>query len=197
MEIPIYTTANEPEDYKQFSIVFGSMWKAFDVGELSTEKLLLLLVLYRKVNAFNGKGQISYVEICILLRRSPTLQNINGVNKLMAALKKAKFIWFPRHSGSREFPYVIAKFKLAKNHESDSDRWIDIEPYFQNEEQNKGRGNEKATTESPPDQKPRQPPPKQRLEGSNGGSIPHISEGLEERLRRGSQTETHTDTQTN
>lgn len=190
MKIIIHIIPKEPEDYTPFSMVFGSVWKAYDGGELSPEKLLLLLVLYRRVNPFNGMGQISYVEICILLRRSPTKQNINTINKLMMDLREAKFIWFPGHSGSREFPYVIAKFKLAKNPGNDSDRWVDIEPYFQSKDQSKSRANERTIPSPSPEPVPRQPPPEQRLERSNGEGITSIGDFLRKREIRPPQTDT-------
>src|SRR3990167_7180356 len=108
-KIPIYTTSTEPEDVTPFSMVFGSVWKAYDAGELNTDKLLLFIFLYRKVNPYNGIGHISYTELCVQFKRKTSKQNINAINKLMMELRdEHQLIWFTPHSGSREFPYVIA-----------------------------------------------------------------------------------------
>ncbi|HEY4505757.1 MAG TPA: hypothetical protein VJG67_03635 [Candidatus Paceibacterota bacterium] len=176
MKIPIHTTLTEPEDYTPFSMVFGSVWKAYDAGELNPDKLLLFNFLYRKVNPYNGIGLISYTELCVQFRRRTSKQNINAINKLMMELRDIhQLIWFPPHSGSREFPYVIAKFKFAPLDKKRDDKWIDIDPYFQSKDRSVSRAFERAVPKSSPEPMPRHQPPEQRLERSNDGGFTQVN----------------------
>src|SRR3989344_8534714 len=171
IKIQVYFTEEEPEDYTPFSMVFGWVWKAYDAGEINPDKLLLFNFLHRKVNPYNGIGFTSYTELCVQFKRKTSEQNINTINKMMMELRDVhKFIWFPSHSGSREFPYVIAKFKPAQLDKKDKnykDKWVDIDPNFQSKEQSESRGDTRVSAQPPPEPMPRQPMPNQRLERSN------------------------------
>lgn len=188
MKIPIYTTTNEPEDTTPFSMIFGSVWKAYDAGELTSEKILLLAILYRQVNPYEGIGRTSYERICTLMKRRATDLNINGINKLMADLREQELIWFPNHSGSKDFSYVIADFKLAKKPNETTQKWIDIKPYFQSQKQNDSRDKPSTIATIQPEAQPRPKPPEQRPERSNSGGMAHISESLGKHQSRPPQT---------
>ncbi len=190
-KIPLYTTEVEPEDYTPFSMVFASVWKAYDAGEINPEKLLLFLNLYRGVNPHNGYGFTSYAELCLRLKRRSTKLDENAMNKLMVSLRDDNhLVWFPQHSGSREFPYVLAKFKLAQINSKDKEKWIDIKQYFQSKNQSISRAYEPSLPSTPPEPPPRQPMSEQRLERSNGESITSIKEDLDRRYGRPPQTNT-------
>jgi hypothetical protein len=191
IKIPIYATEKEPEDYTPFSMVFASVWKAYDAGELNPTKLLIFIILYREVNPYNGIGFISYAEVCLNLKQKPIDKNINAINKLVLELRdEHHLIWFPEHSGSREFPYVIAKFKLASIDKKNNDKWIDIESYFQNKDKSESRANEITPTNPLLEPVPRQPPPEQRSERSNSEEITSIKEDIRKRYGRPPQTNT-------
>lgn len=191
MKIPIHTTLKEPDDYTPFSMVFGSVWRAYDAGELNPDKLLIFIILYRKVNPYKGIGLISYTEVCVQLKQKTSKQNINVINKLMMELRdEHQLVWFPPHSGSREFPYVIAKFKLAPLDKKDNDKWIDIDPYFQNKAQSESRAYERPIPKPSPEPMPRHSPPEQRLERSNSEGIKSLGDVIREREIRPPQTNT-------
>ncbi len=195
MKIPIYTTLTEPENITPFSMIFGSIWKAYDAGELTPEKILLLAVLYRQVNAYEGIGRTSYEKICVMMKRKPTSLNVNGINKVMMSLRdEHELIWFPNHSGSKDFSYVIADFKLALKPNETEQKWIDIKPYIQSQEQSSSRDSPPPIATIQTDVKPRLPPPKQMSEGSNSGGIKSVGDSIRERYGRPPQT--NTDTQT-
>lgn len=193
MKIQVYTTTTEP-DITPFSMVYGSVWTAYDGGELNPEKLLLFNILYRQVNPYDGKGRTSYEKICVLLKQKPTEQNVNRINKLMTEMRdEHELVWFPEHSGSKDFSYLIADFKLAKLDKKDEQKWIDIKPYFQTQEQRQSRDKPPPTTTMQTDVQPRLAPPEQRSERSNSGGITHISESLGKYQSRPPQTETNTE----
>lgn len=197
MKIQVYTMTTEPEDVTPFSMVFGSVWKLFDAGELNLEKLAVYCILYRFVNPYEGIGRMSYAKICTHLKWPVTKQNVNSITKIMKDLKEEELIWFPKHSGNRDFAYVVAKFKLAKiegNKSNQQDRWIDITRYFSPEKQNESRGNESALPTPPSDPMPRYSPPEQRSERSNSGGIKSIRDVIRERGIRPPQTDTNTQT---
>jgi len=194
MSIKLHTTEKEPEDIVPFAMVPQSVWRAYEMGTLNGERVLLFAVLYCHVNPYRGTGIASYEKICGWLQLKQTKQNINHVNKLMVELRdKHRLIWYPTHSGSRGFEYVIAKFKLAKlpeNKEKQPDRWIDINPYFQDKEQSESRGTNGALPKPSSEPMPRHPPPEQRFERSNGDGFISAGEALEKRFGRPSQTNT-------
>lgn len=172
-------------------MIFGSMWEAYDAGLLTPEKILLLAILYRQVkNPRNGYGSTSYEMLCTMMKRKPTELNINGINKLMADLKEQKFIWFPNHSGSKDFSYVIADFKLAKKPNETIQKWIDIEPYFQSQKQSGSRDKPPSNATIQPEAQPRSKPPEQRSERSNSGEFKSVGEVAEGRYGRPPQTNT-------
>lgn len=194
-KILVHTTTNESDDIIPFSMIFGSVWKAYDAGELTPEKILLLAVLYRQVNPYEGIGRTSYEKICVLLKRKPTQQNINGINKLMADLKdKHELVWFPNHSGSKDFSYVIADFKLAKKPNETTQKWVDIKPYFQSQKQSESRDKPPPIATIQPEAQPRSEPPAQRSERSNSGGFVKAGEVAKDRYSRPPQT--NTDNQT-
>ncbi|OGY39954.1 MAG: hypothetical protein A2418_02195 [Candidatus Brennerbacteria bacterium RIFOXYC1_FULL_41_11] len=191
MKITIYTTTNEPEDIRPFSMIFGSAWKAYDAGELTPEKILLLAVLYRQVNPYEGIGRTSYEKICVMLKRKTSQQNINGINKLMADLKDGhELIWFPNHSGSKDFSYVVADFKIAKKPNETTQKWIDIKPYFQSQKQSESSDKPPPIATIQSEAQPRLEPPVQRSERSNSEEITSIKEELRKRWGRPPQTNT-------
>jgi len=196
-KIKVYTTETEPEDITPFSMIFGSVWKAYDAGELTPEKVLLFAILYRNTNPYEGIGRISYEKICVILKRKSTSQNINSINKLMMELKNGhELVWFPKHSGRKDFAYVIADFKLAKKLNETTQKWVDIKPYFQSEKQNASRANAVTNATMQPEAQPRSEPPLQRSGRSNSGGFESIGKVAGGRYSRPSQTNTDNETQT-
>lgn len=191
MNIQVHTTTTEPEGYVPFSMVFGSTWRAFEAGEINREQFLIMNILYKRVNPYNGLGYISYTEVCIALKRKPTKLSINAINKLMVDLRdEHHLIWFPEHKGYREFPYLIADLKLAKKDEKEPTRWVDIKPNLQTQKQNDSRGSSPPIATIQPEAQPRCKPPEQRSEGRNSGGITHIGEDITRRYGRPPQTNT-------
>lgn len=194
MSIPIYTTNKEPEDYTQFSMTVASVWNLYDLGKLSPEEGWLLNVLYKKVNPYKGWGKTSHTELCVAMQMKPTPAKVNRITKMMRRLKKHELVWFPKHSGSRGFEYVVAKFKFGKLQEKETDKWIDITPYFSSRNQNTGRGENRTFTNPSPEPVQREQPQEQRFQRSETGSFTRISDELSKRFGRGSQTDTETQT---
>jgi hypothetical protein len=191
MEIQVHTTDTEPQDYTPFSMMLGSMWRAYEAGEINSTAVMMLHILYKKVNPYNGRGYISYAEICVQLKEKPTELNVNGINKLMKDLRdEHHLIWFPNHSGSREFPYLIDKFKLAPIDKKDNDKWVNIEPNFQSKTQSGSRGDNRTLPKPSSEPMPRQPQPEQRLERSNDEGMTRLSEFMKGREIRPPQTDT-------
>ena len=191
-KIPVHTTTKEP-DITPFSMVYSSVWTAYDSGELNPEKLLLFNILYRQVNSYDGKGRTSYEKICVLLKLKPTDQQINRINKLMTQMRdEHELVWFPEHSGSKDFSYLIADFKLAKKPNETEQKWVDIKPYFQSKESSDNRGRERALPKPSAEPMPRHPPPEQRLERSNGEGATSIRDIIRQREIRPPQTNTET-----
>lgn len=198
MSIKLHTTEEEPEDIAPFAMIPQSVWRAYEMGRLNGEKILLYAVLHCHVNPFRGKGVASYEKICGWLQLKPTKQNVNRINKLMVELRdKHKLIWYPTHSGSRGFEYVVATYKLGKlpeNKDKQPDRWIDIDLYFPRLEQDIGRSSEPTIPISSPEPSPRHPPPEQRLERSGDDGLTSVGEDIRHRKIRPPYT--NTDTQT-
>ncbi|MEK6839834.1 MAG: hypothetical protein AABX72_02755 [Nanoarchaeota archaeon] len=198
MSIKLHTTEKEPEDITPFAMIPQSVWQAYEMGKLNGGKVLLYAILHCHVNPFRGIGVTSYEKICGWLQLKPTKQNINHFNKIMVELRdKHGLIWYPTHSGSRGFEYVIAKYKLGKlseNKDKQPDRWIDIDPYFSRLEKDIGRGNEAATPKPPTEPSPRQQPQEQRSEGRNSGEMTHIGKNLGRYQSRPPYTDTDTQT---
>ena len=198
IKIPIYTSDIQPEDYTPFSMILGRTWKAYDAGELNSEKVMLMSVLYRNINAYNAEGHTSYAGICILLKKQPTEQNINTVNKMMVELRdEHHLIWFLAHSGSRDFAYVLDMFKIATLGSKGKDKWIDIEAYFRQQSPKESRGIERPPPEPEPEPLQRHAPPEQR----SNKTISEMFAGGREILGlpkiRPPQTDTDTQTDTN
>ena len=190
---PIYTTPDKP-DIEPFSMLTVRVWEKYDLGELDVERLALMAVLYRHVNPHNGTGVTSYAKICTWLQLPPNANNSNHINKLMTELRDAhQLIWFPEHKGSRDFAYVVSDFKFAKNQKNEPRRWIDTKRYFR-KEQSESRGSDIPTNTPPPEAKPSNNPPQQRLERTNDGSVPHIAMYLPKDASRAPQTNTETQT---
>lgn len=193
MKIVVYKTTEEPKDYTPFVLVSGAVFRAYSAGELNGEKILILLMLSKKVNPYNGIGATNYAEISAWLKLKTNRQSINHINKVMVELRDLhKLVWFFEHSGSRDFEYLIADFKLAKNSDNETPKWVDIAPYFQNQDQSQNRSVERASPKPSPEPMPRHPPPEQRLERSNGGEITSIGEDIKKRYGRPPQTNTDT-----
>lgn len=191
MSIPIYTTDKDPEDITPFAWVVAFIWKAYDAGELNVEKVMALLLLHRHVNPYEGIGRTSYAKICTWLKLQPTKQNINHINKVMTDLRdKHELVFFPEHSGSRDFKYVIAGFKFGKKQEDEPSKWIDIKRYFPKQEQSQSRGTNGGSSPTPPEQKPKQLSPQQRFERSNSGGITSVGEDIKNRYGRPPYTNT-------
>lgn len=173
MEIKVHITNKEPEDIAPFSMVTGKQWKLYDAGKLNATELLLLLVLYRNVNPYEGKGRASYERICTWMKKSPSPKNANGVNKMMQRLRnELHLVWFPEHKGIKDFEYVLADFKRAKKSEKEPSDWVDIKPYFQTSNQTAGIG----VSDTHPEPMPRQAPSIQRLVSRNDGGTKSIGE---------------------
>lgn len=173
MEIKVHTTNKEPDDVAPFSMVTGKHWKMYDSGKLNPAEILLLTVLYRNVNPYEGKGRASYERICTWMKKSPTPKNANGVNKMMQRLRdELHLVWFPEHKGVKDFEYVLADFKRAKTPNKEKVDWVDITPYFQTLKQS----NDIGVSESRPEPVPRQPSSIQRLERRNDGGTKSIGE---------------------
>lgn len=191
MEIQVHKSETQPQDYTPFSMMLGSMWRAYDAGEINSRAVMILLILYRKVNSFNGKGYISYAEICVQLKEKSTELNVNSVNKLMKELKdEHRLIWFPNHSGSRDFPYVIDKFKLAPTHNGDKGKWVNIEPNFQTKLQSESRGDIITLPKPLLEPMPMRQLQEQKREGSDSEGMKHIIKDLNKRYGRPPQTDT-------
>jgi len=180
MGIKLHTTEKEPEDIAPFAMVPQLVWWAYEMRKLNGEKVLLYAVLHCHVNPYRGKGIASYGKICGWLQLKSTRQSVNRINKLMVELRdKHRLIWYPTHSGSRGFEYVVAKYKLGKlpeNKNKQPDRWIDIDLYFPRLEQDTGGGNEVAAPILSPELAPRQSPQEQRLERSGVSGFTSIGE---------------------
>lgn len=173
MEIKVYTTNKEPDDIAPFSMATGRQWKLYDAGQLNPTEMMLLLVLYRNVNPYEGKGRASYERICTWMKKSPSPQNANTVNKMMQKMRdELKLVWFPKHIGIKDFEYVLADFKRAKKTKEEAPDWVDIKPHFQTSRQS----DIISTPESRPEPVPRQTPPIQRLEHRNNGGATRIGE---------------------
>lgn len=175
MKLPIHTTEIEPVDIAPFALVPAFVWKLYDSGELNTDKLLLMLVLYRHVNPHDGMGRTSYEKICTWMQWSTNGKKVNIITKLMAELRDVhKLIYYPEHKGIKNFAYVVAGFKFAKNPQTKKPKWIDINPYFQTSSQKSASAVPEVIKELPQNQ----PLQNQRLEHRNDGSIKQIGEVL-------------------
>ncbi|MEN9582494.1 MAG: hypothetical protein RL641_448 [Candidatus Parcubacteria bacterium] len=190
-KIIVHKTTEEPKDYTPFVMVAGSIFRAYNAGELNGEKILVFLMLSKKVNPHNGIGAANYAEIAAWLKLKTNEQSTNHVNKLMVELRdKNKLLWFSKHGGSRDFEYVIADYKLAKNSDSEMPKWVDIAPYFQSQEQTKSRTSEKTTPKPSSEPIPRHPPPEQRLERSNDEEFTSLKDVIRKRESRPPYTNT-------
>lgn len=191
MEIKVHVTNKEPEDIVPFSMVNAAQWKLYEAGRLNATELVLLLVLYKNVNPYEGKGRTSYEKICTWMRKSPSPKNANGVNKMMQRLRnELHLVWFPEHKGIKDFEYVLADFKRAKKTDGEPPDWVDVTQYFQTSEQSDGT----SVSDTHPEPVPRQAPVIQRSEHKNDGGIKSIGEVLARNEIRPSYT--NTDNQT-
>lgn len=189
-EIPLHTTTEEPEDTIPFTMTYSSVWKAYESGDLTSDKFLIFCILCHLVNPFDGKGRTSYQKIVAILQKSPTKQNINLINKCMVELRdRHKLIWFPEHSGSRGFIFVTDKYKLAPIKEKTPQRWVDVKKYTEEKRQNIEPIIRRGIAESTIQPLPNQGIPNPSFERRRSGSFEPISDDLEERYGRGSQTE--------
>lgn len=125
------------------------------------------------------------------MKRKPTPLKVNAINKLMKELRdEHRLIWFPSHSGIKDFSYQIADFKLAKKPNETIQKWVDIKPHFQSREQSQNRESSPPIATIQPEAQPRWKPPEQRSERSNSEGITHIGEDIARRYGRPSQTNT-------
>ncbi|HEY4505799.1 MAG TPA: hypothetical protein VJG67_03870 [Candidatus Paceibacterota bacterium] len=187
----VYKTVEEPVDYVPFVMVPGSIFRAYNAGELNSEQLLVYLMLSKKVNPHNGIGATNYAEIAAWLKLKTDAQSNNHINKLMLDLRdENEIVWFSNHSGSRAFEYQLAEYKLAKNSDNEPPKWVDIVPHFPTTEQKQSRVNTISLPKPPPEQKPRHPPPEQRLQRSNGEGIKSLGDIISERESRPPYTDT-------
>ncbi|OHA87357.1 MAG: hypothetical protein A2644_03990 [Candidatus Zambryskibacteria bacterium RIFCSPHIGHO2_01_FULL_39_63] len=176
MKLPIYTTEIEPVDIAPFALVPAFVWKLYDSGEINRDKLLLMLVLYRHVNAYDGMGRTSYEKICTWMQWSTNGKKVNIITKLMAELRDVhKLVYYPEHKGIKNFAYVMAGFKFAKNPQTKKPKWIDINRYFQTSNQKLDR----VVPEVNREHQQNQPPQNQRLERQNDGSLKSMGELLD------------------
>lgn len=184
MKINVHTTDKEPEDIAPFTMIPALVWKAYD-GEITPEMLITFSVLSRHVNPHEGIGRASYAKICTWLQIDANKQHINRVNKVMTSLRNEhKLIWFPGHSGSRGFQYVVANYKLAKRPDKGGDRWIDIGQYFEKSGLDHDRGHAEGPFIARAETKPNEPPPEQRLERYKNPSFTKLGDHFRDRLSR-------------
>lgn len=176
MNLPIHTTEIEPVDIAPFALVPAFVWKLYDSGELNRDMLFLMLVLYRHVNPHDGMGRTSYEKICTWMQWSPNGKKVNIITKLMTELRDVhKLIYYPEHKGIKNFAYVVAGFKFAKNPQTKRRKWIDINCYFQTLNQKPVS----VVREVIREHQQNQPPQNQRLERQNDGSLKSMSELLD------------------
>jgi hypothetical protein len=126
MKIMWKITDKKPEGYDDFLRLSRSLMSDFLNGKITLQEFIVIIWLSLNANPYNGKFHTSCSALVSDLKRifAGYKDKENKANKIFLALLQKKYIWFPKHQGSRSsFEGVVDKYPLSSGQYIDVSGW--------------------------------------------------------------------------
>jgi hypothetical protein len=121
-------TDKKPEGHDDFIRLPRRLMSDLLNGKINLQEFVVIIWLFLITNPHNGKYHTSCPGLVSDLKRifAGYKDKENKANKILLALKRKKYIWFPKHQGSRSsFEGVIDKYPLSSGKYIDVSGWLE------------------------------------------------------------------------